>query len=334
MMPFDKNLLSKFEWGTCTPAEYGEVLAWLGTPEGQAYLSARMDKDIAGVENDPALLSGQDVDSEGIFGRILQARTQAEAQPFRSPQLPVSRRRYRTWWAAAASIVLLLAVSLVLYYRLSPVVYATAYSETRAVRLPDGTRVKLNAHSRLRLSGEWSANAPREVWLEGEAFFAVTHQPNHQRFVVHTQGLDVEVLGTEFNVNTRRGKTRVVLKQGKVALKGIESGPTRTVMMQPRELVELTHASQHLVKKTVDPLPYTSWQGSRQLFDNTTLREIIWQLEDNYGLRVECRDPALLDEKISGEMEVETADDLLTGVAESLNLAITRRGNRVTLAAQ
>jgi ferric-dicitrate binding protein FerR (iron transport regulator) len=339
MKPFNKALLRKFEQGTCTHSEYQQVLTWLGTADGRAYLSAQMDKDISAAESNPDLLSGQEVDSEGIFERIQKARAGAPIRRLPSSLPPSGRKNYRTWWAAAASIALLMAITLVLYYRLSPTVYATAYSETQTVRLPDGTEVKLNAHSSLRLSREWADDKAREVWLEGEAFFSVTHQRNHQQFVVHTEGLDVEVLGTEFNVNTRRGKTRVVLKTGKVALKGIGSEGSQTMIsqtmiMKPKEMVELTHSTKDLVKKTVNPLAYTSWQGTRQLFDNTSLREIVWLLEDNYGLHVECRDPALLDEKISGEIEVETADDLLKGVAESLNLSVTRRGNQVMLTAR
>ena len=76
------------------------------------------------------------------------------------------------------------------------IIYKTAYGETKTVELPDGSKVTLNTNSNIRIKHAWNAEIPREVWLDGEAFFKVSHQGNNQKFVVHTQdNVDVEVLG-------------------------------------------------------------------------------------------------------------------------------------------
>ena len=45
----------------------------------------------------------------------------------------------------------------------------------------DGSEATLNGHSSLRYAARWAASKPREVWLDGEGYFSVTHQPNNQR---------------------------------------------------------------------------------------------------------------------------------------------------------
>ena len=95
-------------------------------------------------------------------------------------------------------------------------VVATQYGETQEFTLPDGTEVFLNANSTLRYSAD---ETPREVWLEGEAYFQVVKQKNGltkraDDFRVHTQNLTVRVLGTRFVVDSR--KEQVVLDEGKV----------------------------------------------------------------------------------------------------------------------
>ena len=131
--------------------------------------------------------------------------------------IPPPRRRfgYRGWRVAASVAVLLLGATLwwVLSRRPAEVTYTTAYGETLDVELPDGSRATLNANSELVY---WEATEPkptREVELSGEAFFDIVHQTTTRAvpFIVRTPDLHVRVLGTEFNVNTRRGRTQVVL---------------------------------------------------------------------------------------------------------------------------
>ena len=66
---------------------------------------------------------------------------------------------------------------------------------------------------------QWNDADGRQVWLEGEAYFQVQKKPSTvEKFIVHTRQVDVEVLGTRFNVNTRRQRAVVSLEEGKVRL--------------------------------------------------------------------------------------------------------------------
>ena len=115
--------------------------------------------------------------------------------------------------------MLLLGVSLwYAWLAQSTSTYVTRYGETQTILLPDSSTVLLNANSRLTLSTDWTDT--REVWLEGEAFFRVRKikritspaSAEHVKFIVRTDRLNVEVLGTEFNVRQRSEKTAVLLK--------------------------------------------------------------------------------------------------------------------------
>lgn len=103
--------------------------------------------------------------------------------------------------------------------------------------LPDHSRVTLNANSRVTYYEETHPQPVREVFLEGEAFFSVVHQERASPvpFIVRTPDLTVQVLGTEFNVNTRRGRTQVVLDDGQIEL---QLPSEQKAAMKPGDLVE------------------------------------------------------------------------------------------------
>ncbi len=127
--------------------------------------------------------------------------------------------RNRLVWMKVAAVVTLLLVAFVFYIgrQNQNHTYHTTFGESRRVLLPDGSLVTLNANSSLRVADRWGRRTEREVWLNGEAFFSVRETKREGeavKFVVHTHDLNVEVRGTEFNVNTRKQQTRVVAERG------------------------------------------------------------------------------------------------------------------------
>jgi ferric-dicitrate binding protein FerR (iron transport regulator) len=194
------------------------------------------------------------------------------------------------------------------------------------VVLPDGTRVTLNANSRLTLAQPWTDASNREVNLAGEAYFEVAKKPaTGQKFVVNTADLSVVVLGTSFNVNNRLAKTRVVLKEGAVTIRlNDETAPARPneVQMQVGELVEFSKANQQLVKQSVSTEKFSSWKDHKLIFDNTSLDEIAQLIAENYGLQVRFADPALGQRKVSGTIPNENLKVLLTSIEAIFNVNV------------
>ena len=113
-----------------------------------------------------------------------------------------NRRLYLTRTFAAAAAVVLLCLSVwtaYLYMQPATIQTVSTLAETRTVHLPDGTSVTLNHYSSLSYPERFKSDN-REVELSGEAYFEVSKDPKHP-FIVQTETIDVQVLGTHFNVD-------------------------------------------------------------------------------------------------------------------------------------
>ncbi len=124
-----------------------------------------------------------------------------------------NRPRY---WVAAAVIFMVASFGM-FWWNQDRQIYHTDFGQIRKISLEDGSIVTLNAHSSLRVAENLNELKVREVWLDGEAYFDIA-KLNGAKFIVHTSEAEIEVLGTEFNVNTRSKKTKVVVHEGKVKL--------------------------------------------------------------------------------------------------------------------
>jgi ferric-dicitrate binding protein FerR (iron transport regulator) len=243
--------------------------------------------------------------------------------------------------ASFAGVVLLTAALLAYHYLAGTVHHTTAYGETKKILLPDSSVVVLNANSTLSFSkrsfvGLWPGKEVREVWLSGEAFFSVVHTVNHHKFIVHTDDfLQVEVLGTEFNITRRKNKTRVVLENGQIKLSIPSSAKIATqeqsLLMKPGELVEFDEKADRYIRKKVNPEVYSSWKSNKWLLDNTSLQEIIQLLENSYGFAIAVSDQALLTQKVSGSIPLGDKDVLLQYIAQTFEIRISRTGNNVAI---
>ena len=266
--------------------------------------------------------------------------------PRAQPALRVERRA-RRWAGALTSLVVIMLVGLGLSQRSATTIwtsYATRGGEHRQLLLPDGSSVMLNANSVLKLATTWQPGQPREVWLKGEAFFDVRHTapaqlkavaaaPANVKFTVHAGPLDVAVLGTQFDVLNRPGKTKVMLKSGQVQLSHQQAGRTEQLLLKPGELAEFRPATPQatLAKRAVNPTFYSAWTIGHLDFQNTPVAEIIPLLEDTYGLKITVRNPALLRQKLTGSVPNHDVDVLLNAFSKSLDVSARREGTHVWL---
>lgn len=277
-------------------------------------------------------------------------RNKRELLPRHTAVFTENRRRVQTRWYGrsmlkiAASFIGLLLVFYASYFIWSGFryeTYQTAYGETRTIILPDSSVVTLNANTLLKVPVQWSEQQEREVWLEGEAYFEVqklmmsekaddTFQKNAPvpaKFIVHTDNLQVEVLGTKFNVNTRRHKTQVVLNSGKVKLKSRK----HEIRLEPGELAELSEALPVFTKRTVDTEPYSLWKENKLVCDGTTLGEIAKDMQDRFGVEVVLIGDRLAGIEASGTIPMDDINIFITVLKKSIGLDITKEGNRVLI---
>ncbi|SFE05930.1 FecR family protein [Chitinophaga sp. CF118] len=251
------------------------------------------------------------------------------------------RLRWLNSWLKAAVIALLITVGG--YYLINQFaksaqeIVATGYGEKRTITLPDHSVVTLNAASSVTYNREWNTTEPREVWVEGEALFDVKHlnkDTSHitagQKFIVHTNGITVEVLGTTFNIRSRHGKTNVGLITGKIKVGYNEGAAAKphTVVMLPGDYIEYADNQLLLTKKLDKPEKIKRWTQTQLAFTDATLEEIIETLQDNYGYVIKVKEQSLRKLKIEGDINVTNVEELLTVITTTLNVKINQPSDK------
>ena len=193
----------------------------------------------------------------------------------------------------------------------------TGYGEIKSIMLPDSSIVTLNANSSIRIPEEWTEASGRQVWLEGEAYFQVQKKPaTAAKFVVHTRQVDVEVLGTRFNVNARRQQAVVSLEEGKVRLSVHASEAAvlqkaTPMVLRPGQVVTVDGGQQAKVNDDKDVTAHSGWTHHEFHFDNTPLKDIAGMIEDTYGYRMEVADSSMLQVAISGDVRVRNVEEMI-----------------------
>ncbi|SOD96000.1 FecR family protein [Spirosoma fluviale] len=327
-----EQLLQRYFANQVTPDEARRVLDWFNTEAGQTYLQTRLDAqfdELAWLA--PAIVPAPDAERmlNAIRGRMEPATTPTE--------IPV--RQLTTWarplrWAAALAGFILLATGAFMAYRQwypDDLVRQTAFGKMSTLTLPDGSTVTLNGNSRLRYAPRWASHQTREVWLDGEGYFRVTHKQNHERFVVHLPNkLNIEVLGTQFNVMARQARAKVVLNTGKIRLDVGEQAKEKLVM-RPGDLFYADVKAKVYYRKHVDAAAQSAWQSGKLTFDGTTLQEVAQMLEDTYGVKVIITDPALQRQTISGTIPNQSMQTILNGLTTLFDLHITQQSNQIII---
>ena len=165
------------------------------------------------------------------------------------------------------------------------------------VELADGTLVYLNAESELLYPVTFTGES-REVTLRGEAYFKVTKN-NKKPFIVKSDGLSVQVWGTEFNLNTlnQEGYYATTLVEGSVEVKV----PGRhSVFLEPSQQARVDCATSDITCLKVNTLPYTAWKDGKFVFNHEDMQHITMRLEKWYDVEFTYSEETLKDLKVFG----------------------------------
>lgn len=190
------------------------------------------------------------------------------------------------------------------------------------LRLSDGTVVYLNSETKLKYP-EVFAGEERKVYLEGEAYFEVAEDPEHP-FRVMVNDMEVEVLGTHFNVNAYPEQKGVAttLAQGKVRVK--DRG--REVVLVPGQQAVATPSG--LEVREVDVQEYLSWKDGLFIFRRMPLAEIMIQVYRWYGVKSEFSDEALREITFTGVINKNlSAEDLFRVIGKVVDVRFTMEGD-------
>ena len=205
------------------------------------------------------------------------------------------------------------------------------YGKTSEVMLSDGTKVFLNAGSRLIYPESFSGKT-REVFLVGEAFFDVKHDQNHP-FIVQLSDLRVKVLGTRFNISAYASDKVIetVLAEGKVNIEKNDAGIfDKALEMTPNHLASFDRTSKETSLTKVNTENYILWTAGILKFESTDLNHITKRLERFYNIRFEYNSSLLGGLRISGKMELkEDKDEICERIARTASVKIVKKGDNL-----
>lgn len=291
------------------------------------------------------LETSENNDLETQLHRLNERIDNDEAYREYKPDLNVGHGRQRSWayrLSGAAAVALLAAIIGVLsmYYSTQSFadeeekpVFTTVeigYGERGTLKISDGSSIHLNSNSSLRYNPQHFNSGRVEVWLQGEGYFDIKHNPNgrERAFIVHTPDGDVQVLGTKFNVNTRFRETNVVLEEGsvKVSLRDSTLSTPRETIMEPGEQLKFSTSTKDFELHQVDVNIVTAWLQGRMEFSETSLKIFIASIEAVYDVSLDVEHSSLLNNKVTGSIQNPDLQTLLTGLEKVLNLKIVDQG--------
>lgn len=159
------------------------------------------------------------------------------------------------------------------------------YGGTREIRLPDSSRVWVNAGSTVLYPADFRRMDSRTVYLTGEASFHVCKN-KEKPFVVKTSGADVQALGTVFTVKSYAGEncTTTTLEEGSVKIGLNEGGEARSYVLKPGEQLVYSHLDHHVQRNRVDLSLCKMMREGYLIFEDVPFRQLVSTLEKKYGV--------------------------------------------------
>lgn len=301
---FDKYLQNK-----CTSDELMELLDLLQHCEDQE-LDGALSK-LWEIKRSYAVDTAQ-VNWKHMLSQIKQS------QPENHNDLhePINVKPQKRWYSyAAAAAVVIFSMG---YYFWNVFPYGgkamaevvTALVKRDTINLADGSRVILNAGSKLRYPKIFDGDT-REVYLEGEGYFDVSKDAT-KPFIVHAGQLKTKVLGTSFNINAYKGQSKmeVTVVTGKVEVEETKSG--RIVDLLPDEKVQFTHVDNQFRKiLKADVKKAIVWSTGRLAFEDAPLADIVQQYYRRYGRKVEIEGNGLKNCRLSLVFDQESPEEVL-----------------------
>lgn len=200
--------------------------------------------------------------------------------------------------------------------------------QTYKLALADGTNVMLNAESELTFPSEFDTDR-REVFLKGEAFFQVTHNEKAP-FIVHTDQLDVQVLGTTFNVSgyNNENMLKVTLVEGSIRIH--QQGDS--VKIRPNEQYNYNKNTREKRVQTVDTELFTSWVNDEYIFKDTTLDEIFNRINHWYMFDVTYESPSLKEKRFFLTIGRDASLDQIIQIINSTEeVCIEKKDNHIVV---
>lgn len=236
-------------------------------------------------------------------------------------------RRSRThWWAIAAGLVLAAVAIPLLWYAngLRTQVYTTALGEQRTIVLEDGSVMELNTASEVavRFSG-----AVRDVEMAaGEAFFTVKKEAARP-FRVYSNGVEVQAVGTQFNVYRHAEQTVVSVLEGRVRVLPAEESATGLELAVGNQVV-VAPGRQSVTADADAMMRALAWRERKLVFADEPLVNVVAEINRYNARQLTVNDPRLASRRISGVFNVHDPEVIVRFLTRSAGVSVTESADR------
>ena len=302
MNKLNEEILAKFLMGECTEDELREVNAWLeGSGENARELFRLEEIYHLGRLGDTSNTQDIEKAEKRLFKRLEQEKTK---------QYKV--RRMVGWMRYAAVFVgfFLLGTFGYLFYQTysqpETLLAVTTHDKIKELKLPDGTKVWLNSESTLSYRSDFGRR-DRDVELDGEAYFEVARNEKCP-FVVRTHAMDIEVLGTKFNVEaySKKAVFEASLMQGKIRVKSPHNEKTAVVLLPN---YKTTLKDGRLVVSKIDDYNVYRWKEGLYCFKSKPFTQIMEDLERYYDLKIQVDKKSIESVALTGKFRISDGLD-------------------------
>ena len=209
------------------------------------------------------------------------------------------------------------------------------YGKRSSILLSDGTKVYLNAGSRLVFPQKFSGKN-RKVYLKGEAYFDV-FKNKEIPFIVSTDNINVTVHGTQFNLrdNNLENESEVVLVEGAVSLKDnsmMNFLGKETNLIPNQKAVYNKENNKTSVESNVDVNYYISWKEGFLEFNRESILSVFKRLSHFYNVSFVTESSVELNRKISGKLDLkESLEDVMKVIADAAPITFRIEQDKIVI---
>lgn len=314
MSDTDQRELEAADWFarlSRTPIETEELTRFQRWSRDPANLAAYneiedISRAVRGLRDDPAM------------------RAAANEALARSPEQP-RRHVAANWraWSAGLALAGTIGAAVLLLRPLMAETYSTRIGEISSLRLDDGTLVRLNTDSKMRV--RFSGGLRRVDLLRGQAYFEVAHD-TARPFVVAAGLAQVRAVGTQFDVRRAGQQVRVVLAQGRVAVTEPQVGKDRWTLA-PGQGLTLGGATSAPRPVAIDVDAATSWRTGTLTFHGATLAETVEELNRYSKTKIVLEASAPRDQSVNGAFQAGDTAEFISAATLLFGLKATPLDN-------
>ena len=195
--------------------------------------------------------------------------------------------------------------------------------------LPDGTKILLSKNSKISYPKSFEGNT-REIILIGEGFFDVYHDSVHP-FIIHTQGTNIRVLGTSFNVRAYSTQVQVLVKSGSVQF----SKNHNQVILTKGQKGEIFANVDTIIKSEIAEIIAVEKEKLISfVFNKISLGEVAETLSKRFGKNIKFSQDKIKNCKLTATFESEKLENIIAVIAETFNLKIDNQTDTIFLSGE